>query len=123
MPKTYNISLSIRDVGKTRRRVFVISHAGLPEGNRSSLAISYSALLSLLDFIKVRPAELQRIRDELWIHAETSIHDVQVGPTEFPDIVWGQYFQLLHECSKSAALREAAKRATEAKRKYANQSQ
>jgi hypothetical protein len=120
MPKTYNISLSIRDVGKQKGNLFVVSHADLPEGDRSTLALNYGTLLPLLDFIKVRPAELERIRSEIWIRSETMVRDVQVGPSEFGDVQWGLYFQLLHECSKSFALGAAARRAREAKLKYAS---
>jgi len=118
MPKTYNISLSIRDVGKQSGKLFVVSHADLPEGNRSSLALAHGPLLHLLKFVRVRPAELERIREELWLKRETLVRDVQVGPAEFIDLQWGTYFELLHECSKSAALGGAARRAREAKQRY-----
>lgn len=123
MPKTYNISLSIRDVGKTRGHLFIVSHGDLPEGNRSSFALGQPSLLQLLGFIKVRPAELGRIRNDLWIKGETIVRDVQVGPEEFEDALWGGYFQLLHECSRSAALSAGAARAREAKQRYVSSSQ
>jgi hypothetical protein len=120
MPKTYNISLNLRDVGKHRGNVFVVSHADLPEGNQSTFALGHGALLRLLDFVRVRPAERKRILDELHITGEAIIHDVQVGPTEFVDLLWGNYFKLLHQCSKSAILAATARRAREAKESYAS---
>ncbi len=81
--------------------------------------MGYGAVLNLLAFVRVRSAELQRIRDELQIAGETSVRDVQVGRTEFVDVQWGDYFRLLHECSKSAALGATAKRVREAKQRHA----
>lgn len=120
MPKTYNISLSVRDVGKQRGKLFVVSHADLPEGNASSLALNYGSLLQLFDFIKIRPAELERIKDEIRITSEAIVTDVQVGSSEFGDVLWGRYFEVLHNCSKGFALGAAARRAREAKQRYAS---
>jgi len=118
MKQIYNISLSIRDVGKKRNDLFVVRHGGLPEGNRSCLALNLSTLKQLFVFIKVRAAEEKRILHELFITGESAVQDVQVGPEEFGDPVWGSYFEALHSCSKSAALTGAAARAREARAQY-----
>jgi hypothetical protein len=121
MKQTYNIAISIRDVGHIRGNLFIVSHAALKDGNPSCLALNRACVLSLLSFIKVRPAEEKRINEELFIKGESSVRDVQVGPGEFADPVWGNYFEILHRCSKNAALAAAAARAREARAQYKRQ--